>query len=200
MPWVCSEPKSNTRMRGSGAKRKIVRPVPTWSRICAWVAVCTANSGAGGGVAGVTGRGGTSGTCTAACGGATGWGHQKAKPSASSTARLPAAPSAGSQACAGPRRAVAAGCFTRTVSSSSGSGIVMSAQRIVRGGRDGRRHAPTLITCTRRLRGSGVCGGVGTSRPASPRPSGCSRLACTPNLDTRYCTTASARCSDRVLL
>ena len=46
--------------------------------------------------------------------------------------------------------------------------------------RCGADQAPRLITCTRRLRGSGVSAGVCTSRPSSPRPTACSLAGSTP--------------------
>ena len=46
----------------------------------------------------------------------------------------------------------------------------------------GTAQVPILITWTRRLRGSGVCGGVATRRPCSPSPTGSNRAVFTPYL------------------
>lgn len=63
---------------------------------------------------------------------------------------------------------------------------------------EARIHVLRLTTWTRRLRGSGDCGGVGTARPSSPMTTGSSRERSMPNFLTKRSTTLLARFSDRV--
>ena len=176
LPCSCSEAKSSTRIRGIvGEAEHGQRPVGTWSRICCFGRGLDRGRSAparrhewpaaGAGAGRVVTAGGAMADADA------GRGQTQPAGNRSARGRRPARRRGNSAAIALLRRGVAGRgpCRRRP-------GLPASCV----GRRRGVAQAPRLITCTRRLRGSGVCGGVGTSRPSSPMPTACSRLGSTP--------------------
>ena len=157
---------------GLGMKRKIARWGSVLATISASVAPRMANSGRGAGS--VVGGGD---------GGAAGRRRRQFPPAAPPLRRR-----------RGPWRAVASGVVVPPAdperAGRPGRGSCRRFGRSARASRTGAFNrllcqAPRLMTWTRRLRGSGVCGGVATSRSDSPTPTVSSRFGVTLNLLSR---------------